>query len=467
MPLTEIRRILNRTSIVLASMSLASACSDATTTTLPPAQMRSHLESNLRYVLNNTDGAAKASNAAEFPLGQLGSVVSNTPAAFKSAANFVATAPTDTTTDWRDDIIKKLNETIFTDANFQGNGIYGLPASLGCPQALDGTLDPKCVERWQTVNLRIRVTGDADMRLTFLVGPSSKEPLSIDIGHQSVSVEVDLGDVSDSLGELAPLLGQQPLNVAMSGKVAAKLTVLGENHVAASLDIVESVSFAGAKQGVDLQSDEAIRFTSAATQLAHVDLDGSREQGSAALDLKRTTLHIPSSGTKPGMDVAVGGASAAATFGKGIAFAITHIGLGDSSTTVDVGGQRGLTLDLNPDSGRHFDVSVTVDALSGIARFVVSPEFDLRLAINHAVLGDAQPVYDVTRIHLFDGTPTLEIQPTASGDDQLKLVSGVLTVDTSPSAYGVYVSAGQCLLSTSEIVDSQAIRRLSAGTCAQ
>lgn len=427
--------------------------------------MRSHLESNLRYVLDNTDNAAKASNAAEFPLGQLGAVVTNNPAAFKSAANFLAAATADPQADWRDDIIKKLNETIFTDANYQGNGVYGLPASLGCSEALDGTLDPACVQRWQTVNLRIRVTGDADMRLTFLVGPSSQEPLSINIGHQSIGVEVDLGDVSDSLGELAPLLGQEPLNVAMSGKVAAKLTVLGENHVAASLDILESVAFAGAKQGVDLQSDEAVRFTSAATQLFHVDLDGSREQGSAGLDLKRTTVHAPGNGTKPGMDVALGGASAAATFGKGIAFAITHIGLGDSSTTVDVGGQRGLTLDLNPDSGRHFDVSVTVDALSDIARFAVSPEFDLRLAINHAVLGDAQPVYDVTRIHLFDGTPTLEIQPTASGDDQLKLVSGVLTVETNPSDYGVNVNAGQCLLSTPDIVDSQVIHRLSAGTC--
>lgn len=446
-------------------MSLASACSDTTTTTLPPAEMRSHLESNLRYVFDNAENAAKASNAAEFPLGQIGAVVTDNPAAFKSAAAFFATAATDTQTDWRDDIIQKLNETIFTDANYQGNGIYGLPASLGCPEALDGTLDPACVQRWQTVNLRIRVTGDADMRLTFLVGPSSQEPLSIDIGHQSLGVEVDLGDVSDSLGELAPLLGQEPLNVAMSGKIAAKLTVLGENHVDARFDIVESVAFAGAKQGVDLQSDEAIRFASAATQLFHVDLDGNREQGSAGLDLKRTTVHAPGRGTEPSMDIALAGASAAATFGKGIAFAITHIGLGDSSTTVDVGGQRGLTLDLNPDSGRHFDVSVTVDALSGISRFVVSPEFDLRLAINRAVLGDPQPVYDITRVHLFDGTPTLEIQPTASGDDQLKLVSGVLAIETSPADYGVTVSAGQCLLSTPDIVGTQVIDRLSADTC--
>ncbi len=467
MQLTDIRRKISRPSILLASMSLASACSDATTTTLPPAQMRSRLESNLRYVLDNTDNAAKASNAAEFPLGQLTAAIRDTPAGSKTAANFFATAGADATTDWRDDLIKKLNETIFTDANYQGNGIYGLPPSLGCPKALNGTLDPACVQHWQTVNLRIRVTGDTTMRLTFLVGPSSQEPLSIDIGHQSLGVEVDLGDVSDSLGELAPLLGQEPLNVAMSGKVAAKLTVLGDNHVAASLDILESVAFAGAKQGVDLQSDEAIRFTSAATQLLRVDLDGSREQGSAGLDLKRTTLHAPGSGTKPSMDVALGGASAAATFGKGIAFAITHIGLGDSATTIDVGGQRGLTLDLNPDSGRHFDVSVTVDALSGISRFVVSPEFDLRLAINHAVLGDDQPVYDITRVHLFEANPTLELQPTASGDEQLKLVSGLLTVETSPSDYGVNVSAGQCLLSTPDIVDNQAIQRLSAGTCEQ
>lgn len=97
------------------------------------------------------------------------------------------------------------------------------------------------------------------------------------------------------------------------------------------------------------------------------------------------------------------------------------------------------TVDLNPDNGRAFDATLTQDA-AGAVTFAVTPKLDLQRTIDHAVLGDTPPVYDVARV-LLDGSL---IQRSAS--DQTE-VTGSLSITTSPASYGFTASAGPCVTS--------------------
>jgi hypothetical protein len=60
---------------------------------------------------------------------------------------------------------------------------------------------------------------------------------------------------------------------------------------------------------------------------------------------------------------------------------------------------------------------------------------------DHGALGDAPPVYDVTRVQLFGS-----LQPTAA-DDAVRVLAGRLVVTTSAATYGFSATPGQCVAS--------------------
>jgi hypothetical protein len=112
---------------------------------------------------------------------------------------------------------------------------------------------------------------------------------------------------------------------------------------------------------------------------------------------------------------------------------------------VSISGVRAETIDLNPGEGRALDATLTQDAATGALTVAVAPKLDLQHSVDHAVLGDTPPVYDVTRVVL---TGSL-IQPAAS--DQTE-VTGSLSIATSPASYGFTASAGQCV-SAADAID--------------
>lgn len=102
------------------------------------------------------------------------------------------------------------------------------------------------------------------------------------------------------------------------------------------------------------------------------------------------------------------------------------------------GGADGLVLDLVPDRG-PVHLAVIGELRTGTRTVSASPLLDVRIHIDHAVLGDAPPAFDVTQVVLSEGVRTRR------GADQIEIVGGMLAVQTEPAAYGFAAVDRQCV----------------------
>ena len=152
-----------------------------------------------------------------------------------------------------------------------------------------------------------------------------------------------------------------------------------------------------------------------------------------AVGLDETRAHIADDleGT---FDLDLPSLSAAAHFAEGQPLAITNISLGARTTTVKLDGQTAFAFDLNPNDGRKLDAQISGDTLT------VSPRLDFRAAVNHTVLGDDPPIYDVTRVLVDGGLRT-------RADDSVEALGG-FSIETNPASYGFSAAAGQCVRGT-------------------
>ncbi|HET7500498.1 MAG TPA: hypothetical protein VFK02_05825 [Kofleriaceae bacterium] len=365
--------------------------------------------------------------------------------------------------------VNELNDKLFTDENHVGDGVYQVPASLVCTRTTVDptgqtveTIDQACADQLAKIDLRIR-TAKEDGALVFAlqIDADHDEPLILTLTHTSIAVTLDLDGTQRAFVALAGLYGADLPNASLSGRVTAKLEVLGAAQVKSSFTIDRALAIAFAKAGADLAGPDAFVFTSAKAEVFAVTLDGAAKAGTFALGLGESTFKLPvdTSGKRTELDL--GGATATASFTDGQPLKLTHLGLGDRTTTLLVNGERGLAIDINPSDGRAFDLDVSHDAATGLDTIAVKPRLALELAVDHAVLGDEPPVYDVTRV-LLDGS----LRSNAAGD-QVEVASGSFSIATDPADFGFTASQGQCVASTEEVdpVSSQAFTRWTVGAC--
>ena len=109
-----------------------------------------------------------------------------------------------------------------------------------------------------------------------------------------------------------------------------------------------------------------------------------------------------------------------------------------------------VTLTVTDDNGATDTETVTV-----------TPKLDIRLATDHAVLGDTAPIYDVTQLVL-DGSLRSSVD-----SDRVEVLTGSLRLATNPASYGFTASAGQCVAGT-EVIDEPSdtyYTQWSVGSC--
>jgi hypothetical protein len=352
-----------------------------------------------------------------------------------------------------DEDVAFLNDKLFTDANHQGDGIYVVPPSVVCARTTVDThgneietIDAVCADHLAAAQLRIRVSSSGDaIRFAIQLGAEHDEPLTIGLEPNALSVTLDLDDAWRAAVALAPLVGEELPNAELAGQISGRFEILGTAHAKATVDIDRDVAIAFADAGVALDGPDAFRFTSAKAKVLALDLDGTAQKGSFALGLGATTAHLAGQGeaavASRHLDLDLPGMTAEATFGAGLPFELANISLGDRSTSVKVDGQRAVLIDLNADAGRAFGATLSLDA-TGRESISVSPKLDLRMAIDHSVLGDEPPVYDVTQLFL-DGSVRAD-----DAGDRVEVVSGTLRLGTSPSTYGFAATTGQCVRAT-------------------
>jgi hypothetical protein len=432
---------MRRLSIPLLSLLTFAACGSDEPPT--PTDVRTAIHDDLRYILTQSKDATTQSTT-NLPTGSILSMISS---------DLVLGSPAEMANEMNpDELANKLENELFTDANYLGGGIYKVPASLLCMQTVyndDGTeteeLDAECAADVEKVQPRIRVaTEDDAIRFFVQVDANHDEPLSILLAHDRLAVTVNLDDATDAMIALAALEGEAPPNADLSGSITGSLTILGAAHAEVALSFDRPISIKFADAGIALDSDAATRFTSAAAEVVSVDLDGNAQKAKFDLGLGETTVHIAGDELDPNsQDIFLAGATVNASY-QGNTLSLDNISLGDKQTKVSVGGQVAQTIDLNATAGRKLNATITGNPATGEETLTVSPRLDLQMMVDHALLGDEAPTYDVTRVQL-DGS----LRGLAESD-QVEVVSGTFSITTNPSQYGFSATAGQCVTSTYE-----------------
>jgi len=260
---------------------------------------------------------------------------------------------------------------------------------------------------------------------------------------------------------LATLFNEDLPNVALAGHVTTKLEILGAAKLRASTTIDRDLSIKGAKTGASLDGPDALVLTSAKAEAFSITLDGNAKSGSFAVGLGETTMKLPAFTNNKRFELDLPGATANATFTAGQPLTLTRIGLGNHTTTVSLDGARAETIDINPHDGRAFDATVSRDPTTGKETITVTPKVDLELSVDHTVLGDTPPVYDVTQV-LLDGSVR-----TSDASNQIEVVTGSFGIATSPTGHGFTASAGQCVTSSSAVdpATSRSYTQYTVGAC--
>jgi len=454
----------------LLVLSLLSAGLFGCDDTPAPSEVRSRVSDDLGHILREAaaagEGTAEAMPGAasfslmEKALGQGASSSSSFRVARDLAQRFGRSPvlrqgllPSDPVDGFDTDaIITQLNQTIFTDANHLGDGVYQVPADQICKTTdIDPngneieTVDPDCVTQYTKVNLRIRVEEDGgELRFAIQLGANHDEPLIFSLSHTSIAVTVDLDGAEAAALALASAFGEEAPNARLAGRVTGKLEILGTAAARVSLEVDRAIAVAVGEAGVDLDGAEAFRFTTGAGKVVMVQLDAISETALAVLDVKATTLHVPG---EDGFDLDLPGASISALGQNGEPLKLANISLGDRTTTVTKNGATALSIDLNAADGRKLSATIAGDETTGTETITVSPKLDAQIAIDHAAFGDLAPLYDVTRVQLIGGLRG------SDASDQIEVVGGSFSISTNPASYGFAATAGQCV-SSSEEMDS-------------
>jgi hypothetical protein len=350
---------------------------------------------------------------------------------------------------------KFFRERIFTEANLESQDGDGLVFRIkGEDVCGDGTTpDEACESDFDRFEVRIRVNrGLMGYNFFLELGPDRFEPLLVQLSKTRIAFGVDLGAAKSALEYLDQASGQPTyLPKTMEGVFMVSLTKNGEQDFTLESSVKETI-----RVETDGEDGPVSFSTGAKDPWFSTRIQGKEKTLTVDLDLGPTDLRFPYRATlsetgSAGQEMALhlGGLSGSVVLNEGaVSLDVTHLGLGDDSTTLSLDGTDLLTLDLNPDSGRHFDVGLSMGADHQL-QIKVTPEFDLTADFFYQPLqADSDvviPAYAVDSTYRFQFTgdsPTLE--PASNG---FKVVSGTLRLENA--AHGdqaVVVEAGRCLV---------------------
>ena len=412
------------------------ACTD----TAPSSDARTQISDDLRSVLAATNLAVTGTRGTlprPESLTLFARVLgSQTPlaAAVRSLAALAATPPEIDV----DAAMSYVNDRVLGGAIVDRDGTYHLPPTLLCAD------DAACAAQVARLDLRLRATPIAEpdlpgstqttpgLRLALELGASHDQAATITLTPAKVDVTLDLDVLQHTLGALTTAVGANLPSATISGQLTAKLhTDPTGASILIFIDRPIAIRLAGASG--DPAAGDAFVLTSAAGKIASAVLSQTIPLGDLAITLGGTTVELTVGGKRRALDLA--GLSASASFDSSLPLLINDIGLGGRAATISVDGVPAETVDINPDDGHQFNVIVQRD--DGVTDLQVVPKLDLRLAVDHAVLGDPAPAFDITRV-LLDGK-------LLSTSDRLEVATGSFSIATDPASHGFTASPGQCV----------------------
>ncbi|WP_428265960.1 hypothetical protein [Haliangium sp.] len=359
--------------------------------------------------------------------------------------------------------IEALAELIFTEENYEGGGVYRFPASQACE--VDGAVDPDCVSQFEQLELRVRaIVAEDGLDITFLIGPDRAAPFGFELRSRRASLVVDLGDVKDAIVSLAESQGEAVtgLPTVMEGVIALSVLAPSDTEAEVQASVRRAIRFQtdAAATGIDMSMDIEARDPMYSVLLGEdrmtmtVDVGRTRIVGpwdsfsDEGFDLG--TLDIDWQGLSYQIEVEAGQDR----------LAINDISLGDGTSAVKLDGATLLSVDLNRDSGRSFDLELTF-AEDGSPRMNFAPGVDLQVSYDLQSLVDGGVAIDSPlaktsySLSVRGANPSLApVEPDALGlfPGGVRVVSGEIAV--SADGEELVVAEGRCLIETIPAIDA-------------
>jgi hypothetical protein len=357
--------------------------------------------------------------------------------------------------------IEALAELIFTEENHEGDGIYRIRGASFCE--IDGEIDAECAASIDDLELRVRATPAGDgMDIGFRIGPDQDEPFVLELRSDRLSAVVDLADLKDAVVFLGE--GDAELPKVMEGVVAFSLLIPAANEVEVQVGVREAIRFETDSSG----SGPAMKLETAASDPAYSVRLGE-ESLVMAVNVGRTRVtgpwaEIQGDGLELGdLDIDWQGLTYEVNLTAGSdSLAVHNIGLGDGTSTVKLDGATLLSVDLNKDSGRHFDIELTLDD-AGLPLLAMNPGIDLQLSYDLQPLADGGIAIDAPLLSSSYSFAVRGEEPTLQPVDAdfitgfpggVRVVSGEIAISAEGAADVLIVPAGKCLIETVPAIDA-------------
>ncbi|GEM_PF-4210212 len=333
-----------------------------------------------------------------------------------------------------------LQQTIFQPGNVEASTetqiTYLISGESVCGVE-DSMFPSDCITNVNKAQVRLVVTSPEPnaVDIDVLVGPNRDNPLSLEFHEDFLSVEADLDGIDgaatylDSKGLLE--LGNEQLPTTFQGRIRAEIKIEGPKKLSGSLSVLRALNVAGGDFGVQIEASEPTY---------KVTLDGINETLSILADLGKTDLAFPLN--EKDWAVHLGGLNGEAVFSAGTdSITLTELGFGEETSTLHIDGQKAITFDINPTSGRKIDLiaSPTADG----AKLDFASALDIIVGLNFAnidVYANEFVDDDTFRFSLEGNSPSLKIE-----EGKIEVVEGTLKMSLENAGDSLEATAGQCI----------------------
>ena len=362
-----------------------------------------------------------------------------------------------------------------------------------CTEGCSSAPESECIADIDAMQIRIEAQpiGEHGVNLALMIGPQRHRPLELELRPQSIAAELDLGAAKAAAEHILSVLNEEgELPEHLSGRVRGSIRVIGPDAVAAAVSVLEAIRFE-----MDLEGEQVSLNVGVAEPLFAIAADPQAGSVSLDIDIAAVDLLLPyaavsdAQGASGTLGVHVRGTSFSLDLDDNARdIVVTNIGLGDSTSRIAKDGVDLVTLDINANHQRRFDLAI--EEFHGSALLTVSPAFELDLVLALAPIANDieecsyDPVLDLDVCEpapafllndafsvSLSGDGAASIRPvTDEGSEGIQVYSGSLTIEAARADSAIVVSEGGCLLGRGDEdprgdESHELLRFLEAGDC--
>jgi len=377
------------------------------------------------------------------------------------------------------DVVEAIKTKILVEKNIESQTdtsiTYKLPNDVLCDMAGDTA----CAMDAAKTEPRVRVTSpkEGDVDLAVLLTSSKTEVAVFHVYKDRLGVSANLGNFYKVAKEIEPA-GDIKDVTKMEGVVSVDLVRNSDKNYSALFQVEKSIVVAASDNGkpLNVQLD-------ASNKTWELRLDGVAKNITAAVNLGALSVQAPLEDlgdivdsmpimnnikATDAMKFVLGGLNGSLTFdGKTDVLKFVGLGLGSKATSVDVNGKRVFSLDVNPNSNRRFDLTLSMaDTKTPVLAF--APEFESVFGFQFDAIKDRfQDLPDF----LLNDTLTFKLGNNPSVrvlDNGLEVITGNMKLSSKAHPESnISVNAGMCLIedTTPSTTGNEFLSGLEAGAC--